>query len=462
MTEKATEYLVPQEPSAHSIAVFGPEAVKAASEIATALSNIIKQRRLFVRLGEKDYVRIEGWQTLGALLGGIMPYEIESKRWVDEEDREFWEVIVELRDPQGRVYGRASAVCGEDEKDWSVRPKYKRDPNTGKRVKVGEEPVPSYARKSMAATRAASKVYRAVFGWVMSLAGYEPTPAEEMIGFFGGNEEVVEAEYREAERTRDAQPSAPSRKQDAGGYQGNLFSPDDAVFQDIEAWKSWFHEVVRYYHRQAQSQSLFKSDKSLGNARKLLARVLNEVLEVEFGKAKDDARHAFIRWATNGKASSVKDLGPHTVKAFLTCLEVENWQVSERAGEVVRSVARFLAQDPVEEAHEEPREPEDVLGFIANAFVRRQKVFQHLVDEKIEDLKVAAKSVGVDGDWLYQKVSETLGIPEGEGDATYLWGALYDWLSPVIDPDTGSWTVGQPEVEELLALRRYFVEHMEG
>ena len=39
-----------------------------------------------------------------------------------------------------------------------------------------------YAVLSMAQTRAISKGYRNIIGWVIKLSGYEPTPAEEMEG----------------------------------------------------------------------------------------------------------------------------------------------------------------------------------------------------------------------------------------------------------------------------------------
>lgn len=67
----------------------------------------------------------------------------------------------------GACISRASAECGsDDEKDrygkaiWANRPKY--------------------ARRSMAQTRATGKACRLAFSWIMSLAGYEVTPAEEM------------------------------------------------------------------------------------------------------------------------------------------------------------------------------------------------------------------------------------------------------------------------------------------
>jgi len=76
--------------------------------------------------------------------------------------------IVELvRITDQAVISRASAECGAaDEYDrngnllWSKRPRY--------------------ARRSMAQTRATGKACRMSFSWIMKLAGYEPTPAEEM------------------------------------------------------------------------------------------------------------------------------------------------------------------------------------------------------------------------------------------------------------------------------------------
>ena len=60
----------------------------------------------------------------------------------------------------GKVIGGASALCGMDEKRW---------------VKADR-----YARRSMAITRATGKAYRLAFAWIVAMAGYEPTNAEEM------------------------------------------------------------------------------------------------------------------------------------------------------------------------------------------------------------------------------------------------------------------------------------------
>src|SRR6185369_17252147 len=66
-----------------------------------------------------------------------------------------------IRLSDGMVIGRGSALCGsKGDRPWDSRP----------------EP----ARRSMAVTRATSRAFRQQYSWIMALAGYEPTPADEM------------------------------------------------------------------------------------------------------------------------------------------------------------------------------------------------------------------------------------------------------------------------------------------
>lgn len=135
----------------------GPQDVIAqASSIATELAQIIDKRRLFITIGRRKFVRVEGWTTLGAMLG-ILPREVDVHR----HDDGTYEARVELiRANDAVVVGRGSAICGIDEPRWAKGPEY--------------------ARRSMAITRATGKAYRLAFSWIVTLAGYEPTPAEEM------------------------------------------------------------------------------------------------------------------------------------------------------------------------------------------------------------------------------------------------------------------------------------------
>lgn len=128
-----------------------------AIRVATRLAGVIKDRKLYKTISGRAHVFCEGWTTCAAMLG-IAPREVSSI-----ETDGSWEAIVELvRVSDGMVIGRASALCSTDESKWKSRD--------------------NFQRKSMATTRATSKACRLSLSWVMKLAGYEATPAEEMDG----------------------------------------------------------------------------------------------------------------------------------------------------------------------------------------------------------------------------------------------------------------------------------------
>jgi hypothetical protein len=129
--------------------------VAGATELATELARIIDRQRLATVIQGRRFVNVEGWTTLGIMLGCVAR-EVQTV----ELDSGVYVAVVELvRMADGACISRASAECG-DEKPWNTRPKY--------------------ARRSMAQTRATGKACRLAFSWIMSLAGYEVTPAEEM------------------------------------------------------------------------------------------------------------------------------------------------------------------------------------------------------------------------------------------------------------------------------------------
>lgn len=145
-----------------SIKAVGPTGIiEQAASVAKCLANIVNKRHLYTDISGKKFVRVEGWTTLGAMLG-ILPREVSVKKIASDDDHsEGYEAYVELiRVNDGRVIGGASAICTRDERNWK-----KRD---------------DYAVRSMAITRATGKAFRLGFSWIMTLAGYEPTPAEEM------------------------------------------------------------------------------------------------------------------------------------------------------------------------------------------------------------------------------------------------------------------------------------------
>ena len=144
------------------------DVIKRATAIAKALAKVIEDQKLFSVISGRKFVRVEGWSTLGAMLG-VLPREVSVERL---EDGGYLAVVELIRTTDCAVVGRGSAICGMDEKTWGNRPEY--------------------ARRSMAITRATGKAYRLGFSWIVTLAGFEATPAEEM------GDDVIEGHVREA------------------------------------------------------------------------------------------------------------------------------------------------------------------------------------------------------------------------------------------------------------------------
>ena len=166
LTHQAAITPIPALPAAVSLGTLQanhPAAlVSGAAELACQLAQVIDQQKLSTVIKGKRFVNVEGWTTLATMLG-VTAREIATT----ESDGIFTATVELVRMADGACISRASAECGSpDELDkygkplWSSRPRY--------------------ARRSMAQTRATGKACRLAFSWIMSLAGYEVTPAEEM------------------------------------------------------------------------------------------------------------------------------------------------------------------------------------------------------------------------------------------------------------------------------------------
>jgi len=180
MNEESTDIVaVPNQVQLGTIQMRPEEVIERASQIATQLAKIIKDRQLSTRIRDKDHVRVEGWTTLGAVLG-VIPRERNTLR----TEQGFESYVELIRTSDGVVIGGASAICSWAEPRWS-----KAD---------------DYAVRSMAITRATGKAYRLGFSWIMVLAGYSPTPAEEM-------DQVIEGTVKETSPKADssAVPASP-------------------------------------------------------------------------------------------------------------------------------------------------------------------------------------------------------------------------------------------------------------
>ena len=200
---------------AETVALFNgatpDDITTAASEVATRFSDIVKRQRMFKRIGDRDHILIEAWQTIGTLTGvfatesgGVreLPWpEIERLVWIADEppavgpeprpkdsaEWRTWKQADELhRDFEhhqtivsahslGRAWGYVAAFkavkdgrevgWGEGRVDRSERTWAGRD---------------DYAMSSMAQTRGQSRALGAPLRFIVKLAGYEPTLPDDL------------------------------------------------------------------------------------------------------------------------------------------------------------------------------------------------------------------------------------------------------------------------------------------
>lgn len=177
---------VPETPSALvADERLASEQLSRGAAIARELQRLVESQGLAVRLGgsSRPHVRCEGWTALAAMLG-LAPREVEVR---EVEDGRYVATVELVRVRDGAVVSRASAECGPDEPAWANRPRY--------------------ARRSMSITRATSKACRLALSWIAVLAGYEATPAEE----------VVEGEVVAAEPAPQPKPERRETRRRAAG-----------------------------------------------------------------------------------------------------------------------------------------------------------------------------------------------------------------------------------------------------
>ena len=140
------------------------------AKMATILKSQIIKNNLSVPIMGRNYVMVEGWQFAGGMMG-LFPKVVS----VEQLELGKWMAHVEIVNQKTReVISSGYAVCSKAEEK--------------------KKTFDDYAILSMAQTRAIGKAYRNLLGWVMKMAGYESTPAEEI------KKGMVEKEVKEATR----------------------------------------------------------------------------------------------------------------------------------------------------------------------------------------------------------------------------------------------------------------------
>jgi len=135
------------------------EVLKEASKAAKALQEIVDQRKGGLVIQGKRYLQFEDWQTLGRFYGVTVGITWTQPLNPDLEHTEGY-LAHAYAYHNGIVVSEADSQCDRSEDNWKEKPPFQ--------------------LRSMAQTRACAKALRNVLAWVAVLAGYEPTPAEEM------------------------------------------------------------------------------------------------------------------------------------------------------------------------------------------------------------------------------------------------------------------------------------------
>lgn len=127
-------------------------------KVAKVLKGLILKEKLYTVIQNHNYVNVEGWMIAGSLIGYDAVVEEVTNYSTEKEIK--WGAKVVIRDRKGAVVSVGYALCSSYES----------------KKKTFDE----YAILSMAQTRAIGKAFRNKIGWLMKLAGYEATVAEEM------------------------------------------------------------------------------------------------------------------------------------------------------------------------------------------------------------------------------------------------------------------------------------------
>jgi hypothetical protein len=191
------------------------EVVALAKEQADSLMDIVEKQKLFIPIQGKKYLRVEAWETIGAFNHVGPDPEWVEPMMIDGEMIGYRAKIRLVDDRTGLVVGGAISVCGFDEF-----------------VAKGKSGTAKHnAVMSMAQTRATAKAYRQKYAWVAVLAGYQPTPAEEMAP---DDEKPTPPKQRSRPATA---PESPPEPQEAP--KGSLAQPDKLVVPDTMSGKQF-------------------------------------------------------------------------------------------------------------------------------------------------------------------------------------------------------------------------------
>jgi len=145
--------------------------------LAQDIKKFITENKLSTNVQGKEFPQAEAWQYAGNRLG-IIPQAGELINLSSQDEIKYQASILLIDINNGfKTVGKGFAICSNREQ--------------------GKKYYQEFAIASMAQTRSIGKAYRIMLSFLMRLAGYEPTPAEEMD--YTGNAPEIKVEQHPVE-----------------------------------------------------------------------------------------------------------------------------------------------------------------------------------------------------------------------------------------------------------------------
>jgi hypothetical protein len=173
---------------------YDPDAVVAnGGRWATALKDVMEKQKMYAVIQGKQYPEVEAWQMVIAF-ANLSPVTKYVEPIYEKDELVAYGAQVDLLNLDGVVVGGGYASCGMD--GFVTNGKRGWDRNR--------------AAQSAAQTWAVSKAGRSKFSFVVKMAGYEGTPAEELNPYVSDSKNewsVPQAAVRPSPATNEKAPS---------------------------------------------------------------------------------------------------------------------------------------------------------------------------------------------------------------------------------------------------------------
>lgn len=170
-------------------AVPPKEVMRYAQAAAREIVDVARSGNLLANVGGREYPLTECMTLIGRLTGHTVAVEWSRKVPAEWNIGDGWEARAVVVDRDGHEVAAAESMCLRSERAWS-----KRD---------------EFAVRSMAQTRASGKALRLALGYIVTLAGWEALPAEEITDEMRGSGRAAQA-ARPTPADRDAAPGSGS------------------------------------------------------------------------------------------------------------------------------------------------------------------------------------------------------------------------------------------------------------